>query len=104
MRTNVFILIMVPAFTLCTAFALSASICWLRHATPEREVVTIESDILDVQTLKSKKWLKYDPNQEYFYQKKIECTTRRGTFPFMVVDTIVIEPNELWYRPIHNRK
>ncbi len=97
-RTNIFIMVMVFALTISAGILVAGSVAWLRHGVPTHETVQIESDILDQKTIKSKKWLKTESNKDYFYQCTVEYTTKRGTFPFLDVDTLVVEPNEIWER------
>ena len=81
---------------------IAGSITWLRHGTPSHQTVQIEEPVLSVKEAKAKKWLKYDPKLDYFYQTTVQYTLKRGTFPFLTVDTTIVDAKELWNKPHHD--
>lgn len=81
---------------------LAGSITWLRYGTPVHVTEEIAGPVLSVKEAKSKKWLKYNASKDYFYQSTVQYTYKRGTFPFLTVDTTVVDPKELWTRDHHN--
>lgn len=93
---------LVFALVMSAGILLAGSITWLRYGTPEHITEDIESPVLSVKEVREKKWLKYNAGQDYFYQTTVQYTYKRGTFPFLTVDTTIVDPKSIWNKPHRN--
>lgn len=79
--------------TLFCGVMLASSVAWIRYGEPSHNVIDVDHDYVDAimaDSIITMNGGTYDMNTDYFYRDKVQITTRRGIFPFIVRDYTIL--------------